>query len=325
MTEIPTNEIIEFGLNSDNIKLDDATIDSIMVMVFEEVKKIDTPFTTIGIATLKTEIDWQWKTDRGTLPKRIDNWFYKKTNTSLDAQIVSQIGNLARAKVPKDQKYWFDINTTFDWRQGDFGDHGSCFFSSNPTVMGSLKLPGWQLDVMRNDDRFQAIRFFKPIEKKNTTLSWDDNHFYEDEDKFYIGLSRAWIWNSFIKGKKPWGVPEETYSTKTFFNGYGLTTESISHVFSAYVEKAYKYVSIKETDLYINNNGYIVGDPKVIESVSEVPIHEKEYEPTFSLFSEQLRPPNDQQMIDDAIDQINYRRRVELMYALGHEAYAVAA
>ena len=267
LTEIPNNQIIEFSLKSDSIPIEAEARDQIEKLLLSIWEGTDRKgHSGFDWGSLAQNIEWCWMTERGTLPKRIGSWYHKQYLVDLNAEQLSLIGNIARTVIPKDQTYWFDIDTTLDWRGGDFGDESSCFFDS-----GNNKIPGTSPKIMRNDGRFKAIRFFKPIEK-NSSLSSMVTHYYEDKDKFYMGQARAWIFQEIRKGKVI------SYPYNVIFNGYGQQTGTITRIFSLYTELPSKYVIVTDSGLYINDNGYIITDKEVIDKIDRVSFNEKPYD-----------------------------------------------
>lgn len=242
---IPLDKIVEFKLTSNNSPLGPETVDEIMKVSYEGFKSEKGIFEQFPFGKLDKDIEWKWQAERGSLPKRIESWFYKEYKIKLDPTITSNIGNIARAVIPKDQIYHFDFTKKLDWRKGDFGDPQSCFFSSDG--------PGMSPKLMQESGRFYAIRFFKQI-PQNSSVTLDVPRYYEDEDAYYIGISRSWMGDS----------PKKDSSMKVIFNGYGLTTQQISAIVSDYFDADYKKVYVSNTDLYINGDGYVIGDKEEV-------------------------------------------------------------
>ena len=162
--EIPEDQLVEFTLSSDSM--------DISPPAQETIKDLIRTATLSKDVFYRGGLDWRWKTMRGTLPKRLDSWYYKKYQKSLGDKLVSEIGNIARKDIPKDQVYNFDITRKLDWAQGEFGDAGSCFFTSDKKPSGSIE---W----MKDRPHRYAIRFFK---KFSNRVSVD-----RFADKFYKG------------------------------------------------------------------------------------------------------------------------------------------
>lgn len=72
-----------------------------------------------------------WKLGRLTFPRRIAKFFKDKMphRKLTDAQ-VGAIGDAARAHCPKPTPMFWEVKAApFDWRRGDFGDPGSCYWT----------------------------------------------------------------------------------------------------------------------------------------------------------------------------------------------------
>lgn len=250
-TEIPLDKIVEFKLKSNNTPLGPETVDEIMKISFDAFQAEKGAFATFPFDKLDRDVEWKWQSDRGSLPKRIESWFYKEYKIKLDPKILSNLGNIARATIPKDQVYYFDITKDFNWKAGDFGDPQSCFFGPSG--------PEYNPVNMQNSGKFYAIRFFKKMPKNASFTLLDVDKYYEDEDTYYIGISRSWMGDS----------PKAGSSLKVIFNGYGLTTLQISNIMADYLEAATKKVYIGDTDLYINGDGYVIGDKKDVDKFGD--------------------------------------------------------
>lgn len=87
---------------------------------------------------------------QGTLPKRIAHLIYKNSGAKIPKGIVSEIGNIAARHCGNGQDYVYDITPDFDWREGDFGDTGSCYWGGRASAR----------DMLKEHDSL-AIRFYK--------------------------------------------------------------------------------------------------------------------------------------------------------------------
>jgi hypothetical protein len=101
-------------------------------------------------------ISWSWDwliasgEFRGTFPKRVASFYYKRHNLRCPDQFVQQIGNLARKHCDQGRTYEFDFVDQFDWEHGEFGDKWSCYWGSNEEAR----------EVLRENGAL-AIRFFQ--------------------------------------------------------------------------------------------------------------------------------------------------------------------
>lgn len=78
---------------------------------------------------------------RGKLPNRLGGLYKKVHNIKLTPKQRSEIGNIAKAHLSK-AKYTFDFVDEFDWKAGDFGDKGSCFWGDRSLALTLLKEEG---------------------------------------------------------------------------------------------------------------------------------------------------------------------------------------
>jgi hypothetical protein len=99
---------------------------------------------------------WNWNDKAGTWPKRLARWVkarHDKNNLAElvevmrrnpetgeielkmekrgDPNFLSSLGQLYRLHSTTDEVIVYDIADRFDWRDGDYGDAGSCFFTSD--------------------------------------------------------------------------------------------------------------------------------------------------------------------------------------------------
>jgi hypothetical protein len=112
--------------------------------------------------------DWQWQwvvkgrgAYVGTFPKRVSKFYFQTDNIKTPNDFLQEIGNLARLHSEDNTVYHFEIVDNLDWKSGDFGDSGSCFWGSRNLARA----------IMR-DNGGMAIRF------------------YDDDNK---GYARAWL------------------------------------------------------------------------------------------------------------------------------------
>lgn len=116
-----------------------------------------------------TKAQWEkiepekWSTKNGKLPKRIERVFYSERKLKLTSEQKEAIGNFARSAMAKREVYYFDFTTKYDWRSGDFGDSGSCFWTDRSLAR----------EILESNTTY-AIRFY-----------------HDDQGK--EGFARAWI------------------------------------------------------------------------------------------------------------------------------------
>lgn len=100
--------------------------------------------------------DWSWLwivqsgEYRGTFPKRVASYYYKKHSLKCPDSFIQQVGNLSRKHLDSGFHYEFEFVDEFDWHSGDFGDGGSCYWGSNEQAREVLQEHG-----------ALAVRFYK--------------------------------------------------------------------------------------------------------------------------------------------------------------------
>jgi hypothetical protein len=130
---------------------------------------------TIHLPPLPTNWSWEWVVQKGdfagTFPKRVANYMRKVHKIKIEPQIISEIGNKARAHAEDRNIYVVDFTNEFNWHDGDFGDGDSCFWGANSEALVMLK----------NHNSF-AIRFWEP---ETDGLYYTTTEIENDEPGFY--------------------------------------------------------------------------------------------------------------------------------------------
>lgn len=137
---------------------------------------------------------WQWVvTGRGeyvgTFPKRVSKYYYQTLNIKSPNEFLQGLGNIARQHSEDNAIYHFDFVDRFDWRAGDFGDRGSCYWGGNSEAR----------DVMHYEGAL-AIRFY--VNDKSYGRAWlaqlRDNRFIIFNGYGYTTLQIARVFAEFI-------------------------------------------------------------------------------------------------------------------------------
>jgi len=97
----------------------------------------------------------------GTMPKRIAKWFYKVRAYNLSEDMISEIGNIGSRYLDKKSEFDIDFTQTFEWKDGDFGDSGSCFWGGRSTAKDMLVKAG-----------AYAMRFYDTDSGRGIGRSW---------------------------------------------------------------------------------------------------------------------------------------------------------
>lgn len=109
---------------------------------------------TEGLPALPQDWVWQYRvTDgeyTGKFSKRVGKYVHQATGGKLTDAQRAWVGKVAREHQADSKPMYFDITDTFDWRDGDFADGGSCFWGDNRGAK----------TAMEDDEDFYAIRFY---------------------------------------------------------------------------------------------------------------------------------------------------------------------
>lgn len=188
-------------------------------------------------------IEWTWKTSRGTLPKRIASYVKKEFGIKLSTEVITKIGNYAADNTNKGKSYIFEVDNLKSgfWDAGDFGDDGSCFWGGRSMVKELLQ-----------DYDFYAIKF------------------YETAENQCCGIGRCWA-----KPIKNGFVIFNTYGPYSQLE----VARMLANYLGTLYKKIYLYNDNNSGDLlYINNaSGLYIGKDTDIERY-DFKIDENEYE-----------------------------------------------
>jgi hypothetical protein len=119
-------------------------------------------YLTARSIRLPKDFDWAWKTPKGKLTKRIERYIVNETEEPMTRDIATylmEVGNMVSNCLPPDENVEFQFTDTFDWKNGDFGDPGSCFWGGSVASRGVLQ-----------DNGARAVQFFK--EGKGFARAW---------------------------------------------------------------------------------------------------------------------------------------------------------
>lgn len=182
----------------------------------------------------------------GTLPKRISSWLFKVHGVRMTAAQLSTIGNIAKKHCIASDTYYLDFTACFDWRAGDFGDSGSCYWGCHEYAR-----------TMLADHDSLAVRLYKDSEGEN-------------------GYARAWI----VFPKKNELRYAERRADKpdlaVIYNAYGIDLIRLTRLVATHLNLSYSKVELRNqgTDsgtLWINGGtGYALGLPQAIDGLERV-------------------------------------------------------
>lgn len=229
--ELQTGKIIEFNIESNHVSEEGQT--QIRHYLAQTTHYLGLP------------LDWNWRWNIaakgeyvGRLPTRISKYYKLAYSAKLDTETLSELGNIARAHTCAGAKYYFDFDQELAWRDGDFGDDGSCYWGGKHDAREMLR-----------DHGAYAIRFYHQgqvnlgLDGKDTTV--------------YTGYGRAWL--------VPWR------DCFVAFNSYGQELSTVSFVLARYLKRHYQRIELFNNDktrgmLWINGGtGYAIGKSEIVK------------------------------------------------------------
>jgi ribosomal protein L37AE/L43A len=268
------NKFIKIQLPDDMVV--DEGKEKVIIKILEYLNLVpDMTLTTFlsSIITLDKNIEWVWKTTRGTLTKRIAAALYKEYQIKLEPSILSEIGTMLKNYHIDKQNLLCDfvpLKPKMEWwNRGMFEDSNSCFWSERNGARMLMANNGFWCFRVWSDKARQALH-------DNPKLTPTDLILTEDKD---YGMARAWIFpykNNIV-----------------MFNGYARNNSALQNnsllqltrIASLYLGTSYKEIAFLNEGqadglLYINNGGkgYILGEQSIINRVNEVDANFKEDE-----------------------------------------------
>lgn len=137
-----------------------------------------------------------YTTKEGKLAKRIDRLYREQTGVSLskiNPSVYAEIGEIGKRHcIVSDGSIYVDFDNSLRWRQGSYGDMGSCFWGGRSSDRRAL----------RDHHKAWAMRFY---------FEWDDGYFARRKNDYryhyhwrgtkppsswpegYIGYARCWL------------------------------------------------------------------------------------------------------------------------------------
>lgn len=190
--------------------------------------------------------DWDWRINtqdkaspyRGKIAKRIEAYYRKVHGVKeFPASVAQRVGELAGMYAATSDTYYMDFTNNLNWKAGDFGDSGSCFWGGRNMARRVMQKNG-----------VLAVRFYKSIEGQR-------------------GIARAWIvLNVPFEGAV---IVYNGYSGER----WGDATRVITTVLSSYFKLPFRdFIFRSKTEgtggnVYINDNGrcFLIGEERSIK------------------------------------------------------------
>lgn len=261
MQRITTDKLYHLTINSEYYPLPPEIVALILrILSIDFAFKNTFKVKSMPLIKLYLSIDWKWMAERGTLTKRISKWCFENLKHQVSDKALTAIGNAVRKEIVKNQEYHIDFTEDFNWASGQFADSGSCFWDGRDEIRFS----------MMRSKKFLAARFFAKETPTGGYIKLDikpnprENKFYVEDNSFYSGIARAWVYqDEIVRGdvKSPiWIV----------FNGYGIPTKQIATILSSFHGQSIKEIKItnngkRHGGLYVNGRGYLIGQESLIK------------------------------------------------------------
>lgn len=231
--------------------------------------------------------DWDWVIIKGpltgTLPKRIARYLYKERDIRLDPSALTEIGNLAQRHADKTSLYRIDLTQSIDWKVGDFGDFGSCFFGGRAEAMPMLKTnKAFAFRYWKNSKDYSEIEISKIV---NGT---DDGGCHHKRHERCLKCQSLIQWkmgkkrpDGLIGRGRTWVAPIQ--GQVVLFNTYGdFQTITSARLLATLLGHSYKSVGLLNNGegqgrLWINGStGYLVGPAAAIQKIERLDLRWKE-------------------------------------------------
>src|SRR5574337_778366 len=135
MQDFDVDQINNLLINSDELELPLTTqgiLEGLMAIQYNQ--DFPNSLSRFNIYAFIQTIEWRWLNHRGTLPKRISKWYYDTYHKKMSEKLASTIGNIVRKNTIPNKEYHFDFTKSFTWKDGDFGDAGSCFWGDRAEI-----------------------------------------------------------------------------------------------------------------------------------------------------------------------------------------------
>lgn len=246
---------------------------------------------------LKSEIDWNWKDEKGVkLNKRISKLIYSSLGIRMPKELIDTIGNIAGKATSTGDLLLFRFWPRFDWEAGDFGDPGSCHFKSRDD------LPPWL-----EENGYMALQFFVSPEAEEIRKYARGTMFMlpDDEEREYLfnrGIARSIAFH------------DENRDALILINGYGMY-ELVRQVtfISHWLGLPSKRIGVHNCGStcgspYINNGtGHIIASESVISRIERydynIPFGVRCDNCDTHVDEDDIRHANDQRLCENCFDE----------------------
>lgn len=233
----------------------------------------------IGFPRVRNDFSWEFMVQkgeyRGNIVTRLSK-YYAERNYILAPSNKTTLGNIINRSRVNPEIFHFRFTKRLNWRPGDFGDHGSCFWGR------------------RNEAR--------TILEENGAYA---AKFYDSEDN---GIARCWlvkdrpaedcviIFNGY--GPSSWGTPLQTMAN-VLSQYFGYPNKQIS---------LYNWIEGDQDLLWINGfSGYLIGPEEAIGTTKKI-----DFEFSYSGYQARCSRCRYGIQEDDSIYTVNTKTKGEL-------------
>lgn len=184
----------------------------------------------------------EWKTARGTFPKRLSSALYKIAKIKLDDKTLSEIGNIAR-DASKGAKVTIEFTRHLNGDPGDYYHEGSCWWTEYASSRCALKNNGGM-----------------------AMLSYD-----ETPSGYSYVMGRAWV----MPAKLVEGHLQPTFDAANaeafvMFNNYGALEERLGpRILAELLGKSQRGINMNCSEMYLNGDAHLIADEAFLETLPE--------------------------------------------------------
>lgn len=262
--QISLNHIYSHQISDDYKVFNKAAITTVIKILIEFYRSKRPNATFPDLHNLHKVIWMPAKIENKTFAQRIARFVKDEWDLNLPSEVTTSIGNVAGVHSPIDGEVYFDFVNKFEWRSGDFGDSGSCFWSMRRDIR----------KAMEDNGNFYAIRIYQPGMYMDARVQI--RHMKPDGNEIALsGFGRSWLYETVVTvniNKQAIELP-----VIILFNAYGLGINQQSLLLASFLRKGRHPVYLTNNNmehggLYFNGSGYVIGDAKLIRSINKFDI-----------------------------------------------------
>lgn len=101
---------------------------------------------------LPYKFDYEWVNKEGKLSSRIEKFLYKDYGVKLENTEKERLGQLSRLATANQGSTYYAGLRPINWKAGDYGDRGSCFWGGSRSNKTSIKKAGGKGFVLHNPE-----------------------------------------------------------------------------------------------------------------------------------------------------------------------------